>query len=216
MAPGSPDGRNRAASGRPRPAAAPASSRRSSEAVIPLAGGVTRRHAVGVANPADGCQYNARSADADVEALSLHDCHIHGIELRTGDSNENDWTHDLCLDIDFIIDGRAGSDGRWTFRVAPAWLVFSEVTDLRIAIDWGTEGAGFPIHPVSIGELVRRPVDVSPDRPRPVSEWRIEMNWPEGSQIRFWATSFTLQLRTDPVETDARQHLSTAQRRRHL
>lgn len=52
--------------------------------------------------------------------FSLHDCHIHGIELRTGDPIDDDWTHDLCLDIDFIVDGWRGLDGQWTFLVAPA------------------------------------------------------------------------------------------------
>ena len=167
-----------------------------------------------MANPADRCKQKARFTDADFEALSLHDCHIHGIELRTGDPTDDDWTHDLCLDIDFIVDGRRGSGGQWTFLVAPAWLVFSEVTGLRIAIDWRTEVAGQDVlHPASIGQLVRRQVDVSPEGPRPVYEWSVELNWPDGGAITFRATSFTLQVRADAVETDAGQHLSTAQRR---
>lgn len=92
--------------------------------------------------------------------------------------------------------------------------MFSEVTDLRIEIDWKTDVAGQDVlHPASIARLVRRQVDVSLELPRPVYEWSVELNWPAGGAITFRATSFTLQVRADAVETDARQHLSTAQRR---
>lgn len=166
-----------------------------------------------MSNPAGSGKQRPSFTDADFETLSLHDCHIHGMELRTGDPSEGDWTHDFALDIDFIVDGWRASDGQWAFLVAPAWLVFSEVTGLRIAVEWRSEAAGGDVlHPASISQLVRRQIDSSPHNRR-VYEWSIELNWPEGGTIVFCATSFALQVRADPVKTDARQHLSTMQRR---
>lgn len=146
--------------------------------------------------------------------LSLHDCHIHGIEPRTGNPSQGDWTHDLALDIDFIVDGWRGSDGQFAFLVAPAWLVFSEVTGLRVVVEWKNETVGGEVlHPAAISQLVRRRID-SPQLNRRGYEWSLELNWPDGGVISFCATSFTLQAWADAVETDASQHLSTMQRRR--
>lgn len=46
--------------------------------------------------------------DADFERLSWHDCHMWGVELRPGDPDEGDWTSDLALDIDFIVEWICG------------------------------------------------------------------------------------------------------------
>ena len=76
--------------------------------------------------------------EADFGRFSWHDCHIWGIELRAGDPDDGDWTSDLVLDIDFIVEWICGTGGGGQFRVAPATLVFHGVTDPKIAIDLGT------------------------------------------------------------------------------
>ena len=173
------------------------------------------RQSVVVAKRADNGEQKAAFSNADFDTLSWHDCHIHGIELRTGDPEEGDWNHDLALDIDFIVDGWRRPDEKWAFLVAPAWLVFSAVTGLRIAIEWKTEGGGNEVlHPASISRIVRRQVDPPSHRQQPLYEWTVELNWPHGGTIAFCASSFELQVRADAVETGARQHLSTEQRRR--
>jgi len=173
------------------------------------------RHSVGVSKRGDIPKQTPSFTDEDFDTLSLHDCHIHGIELRTGDPSQGDWTHDLALDIDFIVDGWRGSDGKFAFLVAPAWLVFSEVTGLRIVVEWKNESVGGEVlHPAAISQLVRREID-SPQFNRRGYEWSLELNWPEGGVITFCATSFILQAWADAVETDASQHLSTL-RRSHL
>jgi hypothetical protein len=48
-----------------------------------------------------------------------------------------DWTSDLALDIDCIVEWICGVGGGGQCRVAPATLVFHGVTDLKIDIDWG-------------------------------------------------------------------------------
>lgn len=42
--------------------------------------------------------------EADFDVLSWHDCHVWAVEFRAGDPDEGDWTSDLALDIDFIVE----------------------------------------------------------------------------------------------------------------
>ena len=105
--------------------------------------------------------------EADFGRLSWHDCHIWGIELRAGDPDDGDWTSDLVLDIDFIVEWICGTGGGGQFRVAPATLVFHGVTDPKIDIDWGRLGSQVSLHPASIGDVEREPLRESEGVPRP-------------------------------------------------
>lgn len=137
---------------------------------------------------------------SDFGNLSWHDCHIWGIQLRIGDPEQNDWTSDLDLDIDFILEWICGTDGQCQFRVAPANLVFHDVTDLSITIDWGRSGFQVSIHPVSIEAIERSLIDeqkICLDRP--YYRWSIKLNWPEGGLLQFGATGFTQSLRAAPI-----------------
>ncbi len=152
--------------------------------------------------------------DADFDRLSWHDCHIWGIELRAGDPEQDDWTSDLALDIDFIVEWICGVGGKAQFRVAPATLVFHGVTDPRIAIDWGRSGYRQIVHPVSIGEIGREPIEGQQGQAgRPCYRWRIGLNWPGDGEITFGAEGFTQTLRGEPVLT-AKQSLSLEERQR--
>lgn len=157
-----------------------------------------------------------RHTETDFDHLSWHDCHLWGLELRAGDPDAGDWTSDLALDIDFIVEWMCAPGGGGRFRVAPASLVFHGVTDPRISIDWGAPGHQTLLHPASIDRIERQPV---PDRKvfldRDYFAWRISLNWPAGGEISFGAAGFTQTLRAAPVVTDA-QHLSFESRRRML
>lgn len=149
--------------------------------------------------------------EADFEQLSWHDCHIWGFSLRAGD--DNDLMSQLVLDVDFIVEWVCGTDGKTgRFRVAPASLVFDEVTDLRIHADWGTSGFPVSVTPPSIDSIERECV---PDRmvypARPYYCWQIKFNWPAGAEIVFKAVGFTQTLRAEPVLSDT-QHLPLRQR----
>jgi hypothetical protein len=153
---------------------------------------------------------------ADFEGLSWHDCHIWGLELRAGAPEEDDWTSDLALDLDFIADWLCGVDGATRFRVAPATLVFHGVSDLRIAIDWGRSDFQVALHDASIDRIDREPVaDQKVYRDRPYYRWTIRFNWPRGGEIGFGAVGFTQTLHAEPVLSDA-QRLSPSQRSRLL
>lgn len=147
----------------------------------------------------------------DFDEISWHDCHIHGLQLLTGDPAENDWTSDLRLDIDFIVEWICRPDGGASFHVAPADLVFHGVTDLSIEVDCGNVHQA-ALHPLALHRVEReRARDQKVFLDRPYYRWTLRLNWPAGGSIAFGAWGFTQRLRALPVATDT-QHLSSAQR----
>lgn len=152
--------------------------------------------------------------ETDFEQLSWHDCHIWGIELCAGDADEDDWTHDLVLEIDFIVEWLCGVAGGAQFRVAPATLVFHGVTDLNINIDWGDSGFRTALHVLSIDRIEREAVqDQKVYLDRPYYSWRILLNWPQSGVITFGAVGFTQTLDGEAVLQD-QQKLTLRERRR--
>lgn len=150
--------------------------------------------------------------EADFDQISWHDCHVYGIQLRTGDPASNDWTSDLVFDIDFIVDWICKVGGGAQFRVAPAALVFHEVSDLRIAVDWGASDYRAVLHPASMNAIEREPVvERKVPLDRPYHRWRMSFNWPQGGEITFGAAGFTQMLRAEPVLSDT-QALSPGNR----
>jgi hypothetical protein len=152
--------------------------------------------------------------DADFDRLSWHDCHIWAIDFRVGDPDHGDWTSDLALDIDFIVEWICGVDGGGQFRVAPATLVFHGVTDPRIDVDWGRSGPWVALHPLAIASLERERVqDQKVYLDRPYYRWTLRLNWPAGGVITIGAVGFTQTLRAAPI-LSATQHLSPGERTR--
>jgi len=153
-----------------------------------------------------------KQTEADFERLSWHDCCIWGLKLGAGDPDVEDWTSDLFLDIDFIVEWICGIAGGAQFRVAPATLTFHGVTDLRINIDWGDTNFRQALHQVSIHQIEREPVrEQQVYLDRPYYSWRIVLNWPKAGEIAFGAVGFTQLLLADPVLT-SKQHLSLRER----
>ena len=149
--------------------------------------------------------------EADFDRLSWHDCHIWAIGFAVGNPTDEDWTHGLAFDIDFIVEWLRPSADKLQFRVAPAKLVFHGVTDPRINVDWGDSGFQVAMRGVSIADISRELVrhqKVHLDRP--YYKWRVLLNWPDG-EIVFGAVGFTQTLLGDPVLTD-KQHLSPMER----
>ncbi len=156
----------------------------------------------------------ATYTDADFDRLSWHDCHIWAIEFRPGDPERGDWTSDLAFDIDFIVEWICGVGGQAQFRVAPATLIFHAVTDPRIDIDFGRSDFRQIVHPISIGDITRQPIEGRQGQAgRPYYVWRIALNWPGDGEIAFGAEGFTQRLRAEAVVT-SQQCLSLKERRR--
>ena len=126
--------------------------------------------------------------DADFDAMSWHDNHVHGIAVEI--ANEDHGTGTLTLDLDHIVEWLPPVDGFYKFRVAPATLTFFDVFGLKIDLDWS--GAGMT--PFSIGDITRESAGVNRWR------WTIEVNWPKGS-LTFEGAGFQQTLRAEPVVT---------------
>ena len=141
--------------------------------------------------------------ESDFDRLSWHDCRLWRMEVRAGDPEESDWTSDLVLDVDFIVEWVCAVDVPARFRVAPADLVFHGVTALKVHIDWDG-GDQASLHPLSIDRIERRRVtDQKVYLDRPYYAWTVALNWPQGARIGFGAVGFTQTLRAEPVLTDS-------------
>lgn len=151
--------------------------------------------------------------ESDFERLSWHDCRIWGIEFHVGDPDEGDWTCDLALDIDFILEWLCGVGGPAQFRVAPAALVFHGVTDPNIAINWGDSGHQVALSEVSIDRIERERIrEQKIYLDRPYYRWRVVLNAPRAGEIAFGAVGFTQTLRSEAV-VSGKQSLSLRQRK---
>lgn len=136
-----------------------------------------------------------------------HDCHVWGVSLRVGDPELDDWTSDLVVDIDYIVEWLCGvGEQKARFRVAPADLVFHDVSDLTVDLAWSDTAGRVALSLPSIDAITREPI---PNRKvhlgRPYYRWTIDFNWPEGGSIRFGASGFTQTLRAEPILSDGQR-----------
>jgi hypothetical protein len=139
----------------------------------------------------------------DFEALSWHDCHVHGFSLAEGEHG----TAEVEFDIDFIIEWLHASGPRREFRVAPATLTFHEVFGLRMELDYAAVSAGMT--PFTLAGIERERVRYATGHSS--FRWRLPVNWPSGI-ITFESPGFTQVLRRAPILID-RQGLLSAERR---
>ena len=151
-------------------------------------------------------------SEADFDGLSWHDCALWGVSWRVGDPEQEDWTSDLVLDLDYIAEWLCGVGQPTQFKVAPAQLVFHGATDPQIALDWGQRGFQVAPRGVSIDSIERKPVaNQKIFRDRQYYEWRVSFHPPIQGCIAFGAADFTLTLLSEPLLT-SRQRLSLSER----
>jgi len=141
------------------------------------------------------------------EDLNWHDNAIHAFRITEGDDG---CSGQLTLDIDYILEwiSPTDQDGRFSFVVSPADLVFLQVTDLVISIDYASCSAS--LQPMTIGEI-RREVVTYPNGYSSFS-WNIELNWPEDSFISFHSPGMSQVLKGESVRSTS-QGLMPSQRR---
>jgi hypothetical protein len=143
-----------------------------------------------------------RVSDADFARLSWHDDTVYGLRFEVGDIARGDWRSELVLDLDHIVEWLCGNDRSARFRVAPATLVFHDVTDLRIGLDWGS-GHRTALGEPQIDAITRAAFeDQKISLGQPYYRWRIGLNWPRGCELTFGASGFTQTLRAAPVLLD--------------
>jgi hypothetical protein len=114
----------------------------------------------------------------------------------------------LILDIDYIQEWICGENGKCQFRLAPADLVFYEVSDLTVSLDYSSQSIA--IGPFSIQEIHREIFEYQNGFKTYL--WQIDLNFPRGS-LGFKASGFWQRLKGSLVLSD-QQYLS-AQERRH-
>lgn len=143
------------------------------------------------------------TSEADFDRTSWHDNIVYGVRFAVGDPMRGEWHSDLALDIDHIVEWVCRDDGSATFRVAPATLTFHNVTDVRIAVDFGDSGHRTGLNELSIAAITRATVaDQKICLDRPYYRWRIELNLPQGGEISFGASGYSQHCRTAPVAVD--------------
>ena len=141
-----------------------------------------------------------------------HDNLIYGLRLEAAEPDAGLWHSRLVLDIDHIVEWICGAEGGASFHVAPATLVFHDVTDLRIDIDFGDSGHEMTLNELSIDEITRETAPKeSTFGAQDYSRWCIALNLPQGGSIRFGASCYELALRAEPVLRD-QPRLSASER----
>lgn len=141
-----------------------------------------------------------RWTELDFEDLSWHDNFIHSFHF-----DAHDFESQFRLEIDHILQWINPTQDSYGFWIAPASLVFDNVTDLRIDIEFDKSGYQTVIHQVPIHLITRSLVPVQKicfDRPYYV--WTIETNWPAG-EISFGASGFLQTLHSQPVLKEEQQ-----------
>ena len=142
-------------------------------------------------------------SELDFDAMSWHDNTVYGLSFDIGDASLGDWRRDLSFDIDYIAEWVPSGEQRARFRVAPATLTFHQVTDLRIAVDFGDSDGNMAINNLAIANVTRTAVDDKQRFPdQDYYRYRIELNLPQGGEIAFGARGFTQVLRAEPVLLD--------------
>jgi hypothetical protein len=122
--------------------------------------------------------------EADFEQMGWHDCAVHALAFRPE-------RFELRLDLDYILRWIAPTEpgGPFTFRLAPATLVFHNVSEATVDLQPWT--GALP----TLDALTR--ADPQPTPNGRLVTWSWELDGHEGA-IRLRATGYTQALRAAP------------------
>lgn len=127
--------------------------------------------------------------ETDFEQISFHDCYIYGIKWSLGNFA-------MHFDIDYIAAWEAVANGdvvaAYHFWVCPAELMFNDISDAVISLDWAAQA---PL--CQIDEIQRTDQRMTPNG-IVQWHWEIALAEPNGS-IDLWATGFQLWPEGQPV-----------------
>jgi hypothetical protein len=137
---------------------------------------------------------------AQFEQMSWHDNHVHALRFVQGEYGSGD----LILDIDYIVEW-VREPAEMKFRILPATLRFTGVTNLRVTLDYASATAA--MGPFSIHTIGRR----TEARERYEAQlWTIMLNWPVG-ELSFEAGGYE-QTGWGKLVLASRQHLLPEER----
>lgn len=142
----------------------------------------------------------------EFEKMHWHDNAIHSFQILEGDISG-----DLVFDIDYIIDWSPTLHNHFNFKIAPSNLIFHEVTDLIISINYAKANAC--VQPMIIYEIHRQPFTCLNGHNS--YHWKIEMNWPTKSFISFDADTFSQHQRMETIISEA-QYLTPLERKVYI
>lgn len=138
----------------------------------------------------------------DFEEMGWHDANIYGLNIE---KDEETWTADFLLDIDYIFNWvhPIPPAQTFTFWVAPCTLIFKECFDLHI--DFKTDGGCLDL--IEIADLYLKS-KFEQEKNKFVYEWIIEL---QQGQITLKSFGFEQIVRKAPMHVH-RQTLSLEER----
>lgn len=138
----------------------------------------------------------------DFDNMGWHDANIYGMIIEKG---EEPWQGNLIFDIDYIFEWihPVPPQEYFSFWVAPCTLIFKEVYDVKIDIDY--RGGAFDLLEISDLDLISK---YEQETGVIIYEW--QMGLQEGD-IRFKSLGFDQIVRKAPVYTNS-QVLSLEER----
>ena len=142
-------------------------------------------------------------AAEEFDGFRWHDVPVHGFTVVEGEHVAGE----LWLDLDLILEWLPPKQGKNRFRMAPAWLIFHDVVDLAVSIDFAAATAA--MGPFCIQEVSRNRIALPSGST--ILRWSIALNWPQG-EFSFLADRYTELLRAAAVEVE-NQRIPVALRR---
>ncbi len=123
---------------------------------------------------------------------TFHDDSIYGLKFVGPDPDNHDWTSELHLDIDHIVEWIKADNGRFRFRISQALLVFESVSNLHVSIAFSNTN----IFPLPIDSILRssQPVVARVPEHREF-QWEIKLNDLNDGKIEFWSTGYRIHFR---------------------
>lgn len=145
---------------------------------------------------------SATNPDTEFDPWTWHDSEIHGIHFVLGDTSNDDWTSELVLDIDVIVEWV--QCGPALFRVAPAALTFHDVTDFKVNFSGASSGYQVALTRPSIIETKRERIkDQKICLDRPYYAWKFALScMGQAGEMCFGASDFDQVFRAEPVLID--------------
>src|SRR3569623_127663 len=145
-----------------------------------------------------------KSANADHDDIpNLHSCRLSGISWAVGDPEEGDWTSELTLELDYIVEWICPDSSPCQFRIAPARAIFSGVSVLAVHLGWGSTGIQVSLSDAVIWSVEKAAVmEQKIFLDRPYYGWRIRLHAPERGEISFGAVAYNIRMKSEPVVKD--------------
>lgn len=147
--------------------------------------------------------------DSDYDCHKYHDNVVHGIRFLV-----EEFVSEIVLDIDYIVlwpVEACDEVNKPIFRVARCDLRFTDVTDLKVDVDWGESGYTTAVAGTSIDRIDRHLVATTLRVPA-YYHWNVVMN--DGrSRVSFGASSMLPEIKGESIEVP-RQYLNDSERDR--